>query len=351
MEVLQARNRPHQAATVGRVAVGAVDDLFDPDCGERGNARAGGGEHAFDPVEVGREQARVETRRDPVQGPGAWPALERPDEQARAFLADVVGVVGVAEDGQLALPALQLPDCVGDDVVVLEGDDRQIDSGEAGDLRGPLTGRVHDDLRANRAPGRREPPGGAIALDPGHRRPPHDLRAGSGHESPRQARRVDVPVRRQVGGRQDPRRVHQRVELGETLRADDLDRDAGDLAHRPPVTELVEPVGGRRQADAAAGVPVDRLARLGLEPRVQLDAGAQQPHQVIARVELRAETGGVPGRTARQLVLLEQDDVAPSQLRQVVGKAATGNAAADDRDLGFRRHLWDHRGGTRRRQP
>ena len=48
-----------------------------------------------------------------------------------------------------------------------------------------------------------------------------------------------------------------------------------DLAHRLPVAELVEPVGRRRQADAAAGVPVDGLAGLGLELRVQLDAVAQ----------------------------------------------------------------------------
>ena len=52
----------------------------------------------------------------------------------------------------------------------------------------------------------------------------------------------------------------------------------------------------------------------------------------------------MPGRAARQLVLLEQDDIAAAQLRQVVGEAAPGDPAPDDRDLGFRHHVWDHQG-------
>ena len=132
VEVLEARHRPHQAASVGRIAVGAVDDLLDPGRGEGGDAGAGGGEHALDPVEVRREQARVEIRRDPVERPGPRPALERSDEQARPFLPDVVGLVGIAKDGQLAVAAAQLLDRVGDDVVVLEGDDRQLDPGQCG---------------------------------------------------------------------------------------------------------------------------------------------------------------------------------------------------------------------------
>ncbi len=284
-----------------------------------------------------------------AQGRGA--ALERPDEQAGALLADVVGLVGVAEDRQLRLPSAQLVDRVRDDVVVLERDDRQLDPRQATELRRPLPGRVDDDLGPDLAGRRPQSPAGPRPLDRRHGRPPEDLSVGPGRERAGEARRVDVPVGREVGGREDSLRIDERMELGEAVRADDLDRHARDLAHPLPVTELVEPVARRGQADAAAGMPVDRLPGLGLEPGVQLDAVAQQAHQVVARVELRAETGGVPGRPARQLVLLEQDHVAPAEPGQVVGQAAAGGAAPDDRDLGFRRHLWDHRGATKRRQP
>ncbi len=60
----------------------------------------------------------------------------------------------------------------------------------------------------------------------------------------------------------------------------------------------------------------------------------EQLLNVEARVELRAEAGGVPGRGARQLALLEDGDVGPAELRQVEGEAAAGDGAADDRDSG-----------------
>jgi hypothetical protein len=45
----------------------------------------------------------------------------------------------------------------------------------------------------------------------------------------------------------------------------------------------------------------------------------------------------VPGRTGRELVLLEQDDVGPAEVGEVVGDAAADHAAADDDYLGAAR--------------
>src|SRR5207249_1516778 len=141
----------------------------------------------------------------------------------------------------------------------------------------------------------------------------------------------------------------QRVQLGEPLLIDDLDRDTDQLCHRRPLTELVEAIGARGQTDAPAGVVIHSLTRLRLQPLIELDGVAEQAHEVVARVELRAEAGCVPGRAARQLVLLEEDDVVPAEPRQVVRKAAAADAATDDCDPRLLAHLWNHLGYQPRR--
>ena len=88
-----------------------------------------------------------------------------------------------------------------------------------------------------------------------------------------------------------------------------------DPAH---VLELMQPVGGRPNADAATLVEVDREALLLIERSVQLDRAAEELHQVVALDELRAEAGGMPRRPARELVRLNERDVAPAEPGEVV---------------------------------
>ena len=68
-----------------------------------------------------------------------------------------------------------------------------------------------------------------------------------------------------------PSRSSEREQLERPLGRDDLDRHADALGDPADVLELVQPVVGRADADAAALVEVDRQARLGLERPVQLD--------------------------------------------------------------------------------
>ena len=55
----------------------------------------------------------------------------------------------------------------------------------------------------------------------------------------------------------------------------------------------------------------------------------------IGRAKTANQTGGVPGGTAGQLVLLEQHDILPAQFGEVIRNAAANNAAPNDDDLGF----------------
>ncbi len=73
--------------------------------------------------------------------------------------------------------------------------------------------------------------------------------------------------------------------------------------------------------------PVSRFQR-----RVELDAVAAHPRRVARRARLADESRRVPGRAAGEPALLEQDDVAHAELREVVGSRHAGDAAADDDD-------------------
>src|SRR5436189_1308860 len=92
-------------------------------------------------------------------------------------------------------------------------------------------------------------------------------------------------------------------------------------------SELRHASGAAGDAQAAHLLPVRAHARLGLEPRVELGAVADEPGHRARAAQTADEPGGVPRGAARELLALEQDDVAPPELDEVVGDAAAGDAA------------------------
>ena len=54
------------------------------------------------------------------------------------------------------------------------------------------------------------------------------------------------------------------------------------------------------------------------------------------------QPGGVPGGAAAELDPLQQHDIGPAQLGQMIGDAGTDNAAADDDGAGACRNLIRH---------
>ena len=109
-----------------------------------------------------------------------------------------------------------------------------------------------------------------------------------------------------------------------------------------PTTSTSRPIPRARLAPRRSSIRLSLLDAIRRLPEplehaellVELDAVAAEPHHRRRGVELGDEAGGVAGRAARQLALLEQDDVGPARLGQVVGDAAPGDAAADDDDSG-----------------
>ena len=149
----------------------------------------------------------------------------------------------------------------------------------------------------------------------------------------RHARRVDVALDRVVQRPDEVLRVEQREEVLRLLRADQLELHpevaAASLGHPQEVHADLrigqhQPAG---QVDRAvlAGDPLDLL--------VQLDGVLLELGDVRVAVEGVHAAGRVPGRARRQLAPLEEHDVGPARLRQVVQHAGADHPATDDDDL------------------
>jgi len=246
---------------------------------------------------------------------------------------------GVLDDGKIARHAFE---GLGDQIVVLGGLVGDGDAVEGAELPGPHAGAVDHELRLD------------VALVGGHTRSTavlrgdardhnlfNDLHAleprsfGQGH---RAVDGVDAPVLRQIETRLDVIDLGQREELLDLIRADLLDLVAEHPIEGCDPAVLFHAVRIRRQLDEA-----NRL-EAGAQPGLLLEAPIE-----IARVHahldrgLRGGTKGghqarrVPGGAAGQMVALQQDDVRPTQVGQMVSHRRSNNATTHDHDAGFLR--------------
>ena len=97
-------------------------------------------------------------------------------------------------------------------------------------------------------------------------------------------------------------------------------------------------VGG--DAEVTRLFPARGLSRFCFQRGVQLNAVLHEPREAFGRTKLPNLCRRVPRGAARQFGPLQQDDVAAAVFSEVVGGAASHDAAADDHDLSvFRRGL------------
>src|SRR5207245_3225996 len=277
------------------------------------------------------EREVVRNARVPRLGDG----LEAADQEAAPLLADVDVAVRIAEDGQVRADARDGPR---HRVEVLHGEDGHGDPAGRPQLARPHARAVHDDPARDLAAGRAHSGDCAVTReDLSHGRlldRPRAALACAGGQRLRCVSRDDAPVVR------DPDATFEVVEAAERPAAVDLiaihdvglDRRVTPERHGP--AELRHARGAAGDAETAHLLPVRAHAGLGLEPRVQLGAVADEPRHGPRAAEAADEPGGVPGRAARELLALEQDDVAPAELDEGIGDAAAGAAATDDDDAG-----------------
>ena len=134
---LRPRIGPDQRIAVGRERERPVDHLADADLAERREVLEADLEARRDALQVVRQQAlrEVPGRRD--RRPGHAGALVGADQHAAALLAHVDLALEVDDVQLLLRPALQLRQVLGDEVLVLHGEHRQLEAHHAPDLARP----------------------------------------------------------------------------------------------------------------------------------------------------------------------------------------------------------------------
>ena len=140
------------------------------------------------PLEVLGQQLHREVVGRLHRRPDRAVGLVRTDEHATTLLAqvDLAGVVGGVHD--LLLPACELRDILGQQIVVLHRQHRQLDADHVADLACPQTRAVHHVLGVHRALVGHDVPGAVAAL-------PERQHAGEAfHRGAERSSRLDVGV-------------------------------------------------------------------------------------------------------------------------------------------------------------
>ena len=116
--------------------------------------------------------------------------------------------------------------------------------------------------------------------------------------------------------------------------------DAAVAVERRDAAVLLEAIGVGGDLDEADRLEAGRLPGLGLEPRVEIARVlAHLGRRLGGRAEGDHEPGGVPGGAGGEAVALEEHDVLPAHVGQVVGDRAADDAAADDDDARVLRYV------------
>ena len=226
---------------------------------------------------------------------------------------------------------------------MLHGQDRQLEADHPPDLAGPQAAGVDDVLGVDRVaaldldvPGAvrtlRQPDDGRVPMDlgAGHL---GALRVGAGD-----AGRIDVPLDRVVQRPDEVLRIQQREEVLRFLGRDEIEVHPEVAAARDGHPQEVHPDLRVGQHQAARQVDGARLAADALDLLVQLDRVLLESGDVGVAVERVHPAGGVPGGAGRQVTALQQHDVGPAGLRQVVQDAGADHATTDDDALGLSLH-------------
>ena len=150
-------------------------------------------------------------------------------------------------------------------------------------------------------------------------------------------RGIDVAIVGLVDAAQQSVENGKRMKLGDALLVDDLQRVAGEFGKPRDMAKLVHAVRVPRHAHGAGAVEAAAFARL-LRQDVTIEShgrGAQFLNGGVVG-EMRAQARGMPGGAVGEVVLLDQHDILPACLGEVIEQRAAHGAAADDHHVHVR---------------
>ena len=128
-------------------------------------------------------------------------------------------------------------------------------------------------------------------------------------------------------------RRNQWMQRPDFFRGEQLEGNAESFREAGEAPDLRELGGAQSQPDASDPMKTGWLSRRPLQLLVHPRCALVKAADERAVGEMRDARGGMPRRAGRQLLLLHQYTVVDSESRQVIEKAATRDAAADDQDL------------------
>ena len=109
-----------------------------------------------------------------------------------------------------------------------------------------------------------------------------------------------------------------------------FDAEALGLPHGPADLAPARRASGKAQR--ADLLPRDRLTGFGFKTVEDGDGILHQPREVLLAAQLPHETRSVPGAAMGKLRLLDQQHVARTVARQVIGQRCPDGAASNDQD-------------------
>ena len=294
-------------------------------------------------VPVVFQQGEFEIVGNAVHAPGFCFRLEAAHDEAADLLLEIDETIGIAHDRQVRMDTF---DAAGDDIHMLRRMQRHADAAHLPDLARPLAGAIDDDLGGNRAP---------VGLDAGHLPLPCG-NAGDAHplddagaaiaralgKRLRQVGGVGLAVARQPDGADQIVDGHDRPQIAGLLRRDHLDIHPLRAGGSGGALQHGHALGGAGDGQRAAILPAGRQSRLGLQFAIKFCRIADEAGHVGMAAQLADKAGGMPGGAAAELALFEEDDIRPSELRQMIGDRTTDDAAADDDNLRLRGQTLRH---------
>ncbi len=340
--IAEAAHRADDRVAVGREHHAAIDDALDPAIGKTRVALHRHFERAPDPVDIVGQQLVREILRRAADRPMLAAMLVGADQQTLAFLPQIGFAIEIDAHGDFAIEPRHRRNVVGDDVLVLHRHDRQLDARHPPHLARPQPAGIDDIIGLDGAVLGDDQPAairGLLQLDHGIAQ--IDLgapRLGGLGIGVGDAGGIDMPVIGIVERTDETRRVDQGIEFLHLLHRHEIEIELQVARPAALHPEIIHAGLAGREIEEADAVDAADLARflfqLVIEPhRISLQRG----HVGVAIDGVHA-AGGMPGRAGGQLRALDQGNVGPTELRQVIEHTDAHHAAADHRHAHMRFH-------------
>ena len=345
-EIPEPLHRPHQWVAVRRERERTIDHALDAGLGHARKMLVGDLQRGGDAVEIIGQELLAEIPGRGLGLPGPAVLLVGAQNHAVALLAHVNFRLEVERVAHLLAVLLVVGDDLGNilghHIHVLHGQHRQLNADHAANFSRPQAAAVHNMLGDNDALLGDDIPGTVWARLKFHHavvevdlRPADLGRLGVGLGG---AFGIEIAVDLVVERADKVLLLHQWKELLGFRRRQQLGLKVQIAGPRVGHLEEVHAVVGVGQDDAARAMQPATLPGDLLELIVQTDRVALQLGHVRIAVQ-RVETARrVPGRSRRQPRALNQHDVFPACLGEMVQHRTADDAAADDRDLGVGFH-------------